>query len=89
MESCLGSFSHGLLTMPITVNLPLDLPDIRVFASQILKEVILLIEVESTLCTVQCYRCGQEIDRIAVRTVRGDRPAPSAAPGTNLPGGRT
>lgn len=49
--------------MPITVNLPLDLPDVRVVASQLLKDATLLIEVESTLRTAQCHRCGREIDR--------------------------
>lgn len=49
--------------MPITISLPLDLPDVRVFATQVLPDATLLIEVESTLRTTQCHRCGQEIDR--------------------------
>ncbi|HZV83199.1 MAG TPA: ISL3 family transposase [Geobacteraceae bacterium] len=49
--------------MPITVSLPLDLPDVRVVASQMLKDATWLIEVESTLRTAQCHRCGREIDR--------------------------
>src|SRR5512143_3543936 len=49
--------------MPITIALPLDLPDVRVLASRLLEDGILLIEVESTLPTAQCYRCGREMDR--------------------------
>jgi hypothetical protein len=49
--------------MPITIALPLDLPDVRVLASRLLEEGTLLIEVESTLPTPQCYRCGREMDR--------------------------
>ncbi|MEI2774064.1 MAG: ISL3 family transposase [Candidatus Competibacter sp.] len=49
--------------MPITISLPLDLPDVRVLATQVLPDATLLIEVESTLCTAQCHRCGREIDR--------------------------
>src|SRR5512144_866050 len=49
--------------MPITIALPLDLPDVRVLASRLLEAGTLLIEVESTLPTAQCYRCGREMDR--------------------------
>ena len=49
--------------MSITISLPLDLPDVRVLATQVLPDATLLIEVESTLRTAQCYRCGREIDR--------------------------
>lgn len=49
--------------MPITIALPLDLPDVRVLASRLLEDGTLLIEVESTLPTAQCYRCGREMDR--------------------------
>ena len=49
--------------MPITIALPLDLPDVRVLASRLLADGTLLIEVESTLPTAQCYRCGREMDR--------------------------
>jgi transposase len=49
--------------MPITIALPLDLPDVRVLASRLLEDGTLLIEVESTLPTARCYRCGQELDR--------------------------
>ncbi|HYQ91699.1 MAG TPA: ISL3 family transposase [Candidatus Competibacteraceae bacterium] len=49
--------------MPITIALPLDIPEIRVLASRRLEDDTLLIEVESTLPTARCYCCGREIDR--------------------------
>jgi transposase len=49
--------------MSIAIALPLDLPDVRVLASRVLEDATLLIEVESTLRTAQCHRCGREIDR--------------------------
>ena len=49
--------------MPITIALPLDLPDVRVLASRVWEDGPLLIEVESTLRAAQCHRCGREIDR--------------------------
>ena len=49
--------------MPITIALPLDLPEVRVLASRLLEDDTLLIEVESTLPTAWCYCCGREIDR--------------------------
>jgi len=50
--------------MPITISLPLDLPDVQVLASRELPDATLLIEVESTLRTAQCHRCGRELDRV-------------------------
>jgi transposase len=49
--------------MPITITLPLDLPDVRVLASRVLADATLLIEVESTRQTAPCHRCSREIDR--------------------------
>jgi transposase len=49
--------------MPITLAVPLDLLDVRVLASRMLEEGTVLIEVESTLRTTRCHRCGREIDR--------------------------
>ena len=49
--------------MPITISLPLDLPDVRVLATRVLRDATLVIEVESTLRTAQCHCCGREIDR--------------------------
>jgi transposase len=49
--------------MPITITLPLDVPEVRVLASRVLEDGTLLIEVESTLRTAQCHCCGREIDR--------------------------
>ncbi len=48
--------------MPITIALPLDVPEVRVLASRMLEDGTLLIEVESTLRTARCHRCGCEID---------------------------
>jgi transposase len=45
------------------IALPLDVPEIRVLASRVLADDTLLIEVESTLTTARCHRCGREIDR--------------------------
>jgi len=49
--------------MSITIALPLDVPEVRVLASRMLEDGTLLIEVESTLRTARCHRCGCEIDR--------------------------
>jgi transposase len=48
--------------MPITLALPLDIPEVRVLSSRIEEDDTLLIEVESTLTTAQCHRCGGEIE---------------------------
>ena len=40
--------------MPITLTVPLGLPDVRVLANRMLEEVTVLIEVESTLQGTQC-----------------------------------
>ena len=58
-----GIPADGLLTMPITLTVPLDLPDVRVLADRMLEDGTVLIEVESSLRTTQCHRCGREIDR--------------------------
>jgi len=50
--------------MPVTITLPLDLPEVRVLASQVLEDATLLIQVESTRQTAPCHRCGREIDRL-------------------------
>ncbi len=49
--------------MPITLAVPLDLPDVRVLADRMLEDGTVLIEVESTVQTAQCHRCGRTIDR--------------------------
>src|SRR5512144_343528 len=49
--------------MPVTITLPLDLPEVRVIASQVLEDATLLIQVESTRQTTPFHRCGREIDR--------------------------
>ena len=63
MERWSGIPADGLLTMPITLAVPLDLPDVRVLSNRMLEEGTVLIEVESTLRTTQCHRCGRDIDR--------------------------
>lgn len=45
------------------ISLPLDLPDVEVRSTTVTKERTLLIEVESTLTTTTCRRCGQEISQ--------------------------
>ncbi|HYQ92161.1 MAG TPA: ISL3 family transposase [Candidatus Competibacteraceae bacterium] len=49
--------------MPITLTVPLDLPDVRVLATRMLEDSTVLIEAESTLQTTQSHRCGRMIDR--------------------------
>ncbi len=49
--------------MPITLTVPLDLPNVRVLTQRMLEEGTVLIEVESTLRTTPCHRCGRMIDR--------------------------
>ena len=49
--------------MPMTLAVPLDLPDVRVLTHRMLEDGRVLIEVESTLQTTRCHRCGREIDR--------------------------
>ena len=49
--------------MPITLTVPLDLPDVRVLTHRMLENGTVLIEVESTLRTTRCHRCGRDIDR--------------------------
>jgi transposase len=44
-----------------TIVLPLDLPDVQVVRTEITTDHELLIEVESTLTTTICRRCGQTI----------------------------
>ena len=63
MKSCSEIPADGLLTMPITLTVPLDLPDVRVLTQRMLEEGTVLIEVESTLRTSPCHRCGRMIDR--------------------------
>jgi transposase len=48
--------------MLITLALLLDIPQVRVLSSRIEEDDTLLIEVESTLTTTQCHRCGREVE---------------------------
>ncbi len=49
--------------MPMTLTVPLDLPDVRVLANRMLENGTVWIEVESTVRTTQCHRCGRDIER--------------------------
>ncbi len=44
-----------------TISIPLDIPDVRVLRTNLLSAQVLLIEVESTLTTTTCRRCGRTI----------------------------
>ena len=44
-----------------TIALPLDLPDVRVLRTNVTTDRELIIEVDSTLTTTTCRRCGQTI----------------------------
>ena len=67
--------------MPITLAVPLDLPDVRVLANQMLEKSTVLIEVESTVRTAQRHRCGQEIDRFHGFDRSGNDPGRSESHG--------
>jgi transposase len=43
------------------ISIPLDLPDVRVLRTELTKDQELLIEVESTLTSALCRRCGRTI----------------------------
>lgn len=49
------------MTEPPTISIPLDLPDVRVLGTNVLSPQLLLIEVESTLTSTTCRRCGRTI----------------------------
>jgi transposase len=44
-----------------TIAIPLDLPDVRVLRSELTKQQELIIELESTLTSAVCRRCGRTI----------------------------
>jgi transposase len=44
-----------------TISIPLDIPDVRVLRTNLLSTQVLLIEVESTLTSTTCRRCGRTI----------------------------
>jgi len=46
---------------PPTIPIPLDIPDVRVLRTELTKQQELIIEVESTLTTTMCRRCGRPI----------------------------
>src|ERR671932_2102754 len=49
------------MTEQPTISIPLDLPDVRVLRTEVLSPQLLLIEVESTLTSTTCRRCGRTI----------------------------
>lgn len=44
-----------------TIAIPLDIPDVRVLRTEWTTDQALIIEVESTLTTAMCRRCGRTI----------------------------
>jgi transposase len=44
-----------------TIAIPLDIPDARVLRTELTKDQALIIEVECTLTTARCRRCGRTI----------------------------
>ena len=44
-----------------TLAIPLDLPDVRLLCTELTPQQELIIEVESTLTTASCRRCGRTI----------------------------
>jgi transposase len=44
-----------------TIAIPLDIPDVRVLRTELTTDQALIIEVESTLTTAMCRRCGRTI----------------------------
>ena len=75
----------GVLTMPMTLTVPVNLPDVRVLAHRMLEDGTVLIEVESTLQSTPCHHCGRIIDRF--HRVRPPDPAATFA-GIRASGGR-
>jgi transposase len=49
------------MTEQPTISIPLDIPDVRVLGTKVLSPQLLLIEVESTLSSTTCRRCGRTI----------------------------
>lgn len=47
--------------MPPMIQIPLDLPHVRVLASELTDDGDFLITVESTLCSTTCRECGRDI----------------------------
>ena len=46
------------MTEQPTISIPRDIPDVRVLRTAVLSRQLLLIEVESTLTSTTCRRCG-------------------------------
>ena len=49
--------------MSATIQIPLNLPDVKVLSAELTAEGVWLIKVESTLEGTRCHRCGREIGR--------------------------
>src|SRR3982751_3292423 len=52
------------MTEQPTISIPLDLPDVRVLRTQVLSPQLVLIEVESTLTSTTCRRCGRTLSDV-------------------------
>jgi len=50
--------------MPATVQIALDIPDIRLLSTQRSAQGELILQVESLKCTTPCRRCGRELSRL-------------------------
>jgi hypothetical protein len=51
------------------IEIPLDLPDVRVLRTRVIAKRELIIEVESTLTSTTCRRCGQTISNFCSLTL--------------------
>ena len=49
--------------MSATIQIPLNLPDVKVLSAELTSEGVWLIKVESTLEGTRCHRCGRDIRR--------------------------
>jgi transposase len=49
------------MIQPPHISIPLDLPDVQVLTTEFTQEQELIIEVESTLTSTVCRRCGRTI----------------------------
>src|SRR5579859_7958855 len=61
--ACHSLSRRGAVAMPdqSKIEIPLDLPDVGVLSTHLMRERELIIEVESTLTTTACRSCGKTI----------------------------
>ena len=46
------------------ISIPLDIPDVRVLQTELTKEGVLILTIESTLTSTTCRRCGRTISQL-------------------------